>query len=233
MSIGPPQASSIRTSPSIGKRWRKLATTRCDGLAVVGEDRTDATVEARRADASAEGDAAILRGSEVADREARVGDRLAAGPAELSQPIGDRLGQDHVAAPGQHPGPEARPAGRPGVHRQHPSLGGDAAACGRASARRSGAGLDALDGGPLVDLTPRSSRTRRRPRARSAGWTVAALGMKTPFAEGRRGATSPAPRRGPGEPAGPARRAARGRRSSRPNRRRPSGRRSPAGSLGA
>ena len=133
-----------------------------DRLAVVGEDRTDASVEAGSPDARPERDATVARGPEVADREARVGDRLAAGPAQLGQAIGDRLGDDHVAAPGEDPGPEAGPACRPGVHREHGPVRRDGSARGlQVHAARPR--LHPLDGRSLVDLDPALQQDAAQP----------------------------------------------------------------------
>jgi len=74
----------------VGEHREEMAEVgdhRFDGTVVVREDRTDAAAIARRPDSGTEGDATVAGRAEVADREARVGDRLAAGPMKLRQPV--------------------------------------------------------------------------------------------------------------------------------------------------
>ena len=134
-----------------GQEVSEVADHPGNGCTVGREDRPDASIKSSCPDPGAEGDPAILGGAEIADREARVGQRLAAGPADLRQAIGDRLGDDHVAAPGQDAGPEAGPAGRPGVRGQDHLVSGDSASHGGQIDRLAGC-VEVLHLGRFVDL---------------------------------------------------------------------------------
>ena len=73
--------------------------------------------------APAEGDAAVGRGAEVVDQGAAVGDALAAGPADLLEQLGHRLGEDDVRGGDGEPVVQ-RPARRlgGGPDREHGAL---------------------------------------------------------------------------------------------------------------
>jgi hypothetical protein len=84
------------------------------------------------------------------EREPRVGDPLAAGPADLGEDVGDRLGQHDVAGPRDEPPPERPPASGPGVQRDDDLVGEDRAGA-FGGGRRHPPGLEPLDARPLVD----------------------------------------------------------------------------------
>ncbi len=75
------------------ERWRRWASI--DAGVDLGA-AVEAGAHRDPAAAPAEGDAAVGRGAEVVDEGAAVGDRLAAGPADLLEHVGDRLGDDDV-----------------------------------------------------------------------------------------------------------------------------------------
>ena len=140
---------------------------------VAGERRPDPAAPARPAAAAAERDPAIGRRAPVVEREARVGDPLSAGPADLREPVRDRLGDDDVARPGQEAPGDGRPAGGPGVGRDDDLLGDEHARARRGPGR---AGLDAPaaarrrarvgpvdDPRPLVDRDPLLQRDAPQP----------------------------------------------------------------------
>ena len=97
MSIGPPQASSIRTSRSEGKSRRSPAAAR------------DA--------ATADRDPTVARRPQVVEREPGIGDPFTAGPADLGESVPDGLGQHDVARPCHQASAERGPRRGPGVHR--------------------------------------------------------------------------------------------------------------------
>ena len=130
----------------------------------------------------------------------RVGDALAAGPADLGQPVRDRRGGHDVARDDHEPRGAARGSSAAqafdGDHellRASPTPRGGVA-------RRSGRSRVE----PRAPAWPRGSArrapsaTRRSPRASFAGWTVAATGSNTPArcaGEPERRATSSGPSR--------------------------------------
>ena len=143
------------------------------------------------------------RRAQVVEREPRVGEALAAGPADLREAVRDRLGQHDVARPRDEPPAERRPRRRPRVERDDRGPGDDLARAGgrgrpdadRATgttgrrAPRPGPDAPSQPGRspsssttrvPSWMVTPRSRAARRRPRARMAGWMVAAPGMNAP-----------------------------------------------------
>ena len=79
-----------------------------DGVAL--DAAAEAGAERERPAAPAEHDPAVVRGPEVVHERAAVGDRLAAGPAELLEHVGHRLGEHDVR--GGH--------GEPVAQRAHP-----------------------------------------------------------------------------------------------------------------
>ena len=146
----------------------------------------DPAAPARPAAAAAERDPAIGGRPPVVEREPCVGDALAAGPADLREPVRDRLGEDDVARPRDEPAAERPPAGRPGVRRDDDLVGLDPAA----PRRELVADLDRLAGTPAPSARSRASaRGSRRPararrgaargRARPAGRSPAS-GMNAP-----------------------------------------------------
>ena len=70
-----------------------------------------------------EGDPAVSGGAVVVDHHLRVGDPLAAVPADLAQPLGDRSGGDDVAGDDHERAPELGQVRRPGIHRHDQLLG--------------------------------------------------------------------------------------------------------------
>ena len=97
-SIGPPQAWSIRRpvepgeeAAAGGARPRRLTPGSTSARPSVRAPKTT------RAAAPAEGDPPVGGGAEVVDHRPRVGDALAAGPADLLEHVGHRLGDHHVA----------------------------------------------------------------------------------------------------------------------------------------
>ena len=122
---------------------------------VMRERPPDPTAEPGPPSAAAEGDPAVGRRPRVVEREPRVGDALAAGPADLGQAVRDRFGQDDVARPRDEPAAERGPCGGPGVEGHDDLVGDDqarrlrreVAIDGRRLARRR-RGSDAR---PLVD----------------------------------------------------------------------------------
>ena len=126
--------------------------------------RTRATAVGEPAAAPAEDDAPVARGAEVVDQRAAVGDALAAGPAELLDHVGHRLGQDDVrGGDGQPRAQLARSRARRGADRQHRRAGAHVAAgrSRRSPRRRSRCAGDASAG------RARASARRRARRARS------------------------------------------------------------------
>ena len=69
--------------------------------------------------APAERDPAVARGAEVVHERARVGDALAAGPADRLEHVGDRLGQHDVRRGDREPVAQRPEPARGGVDRQH------------------------------------------------------------------------------------------------------------------
>ena len=121
--------------------------------------------EAHPAAAPAEGDAAVARRAQVVEERAAVGDRLAAGPAELLEHVGHGLGQDDVARRDGVREAKPRKARRRAVHGEH---GG-----GRADAptRRDGdrVGAEPPDVRPLVQAYPGLERLPAKPERESRG----------------------------------------------------------------
>ena len=118
------------------------------------ERPTDPAAVAGLPSAAAERDPAVGRRPRVVEREPRVGDALAAGPADLRETIRDRLGQDDVARPGDEPAAELGPGGGPGVERDDDLAGDDqAGALGRRRRDDADPGCRprADDARPLVD----------------------------------------------------------------------------------
>ncbi len=100
----------------VAKHREEMVEVRDDALdraTVMGERALHRAAVAGRADTRAERDPPVTRRPEVADREARVAEQLPARPAELGKAVGDRLGDDHVAAPGEDAAAEVWPAGWP------------------------------------------------------------------------------------------------------------------------
>jgi hypothetical protein len=62
------------------------------GRGVVGEAAVEPPSESDRAGAAAHQDASVVRRPEVVDEHAPVRDRLAVGPADLLEQVGNRLG---------------------------------------------------------------------------------------------------------------------------------------------
>ena len=119
----------------------------------------DPPAEPGPAAATADGDPAVRRRPQVVEREPRVGEALAAGPADVGQAIRDRLGQDDVRRPRDEPPAEPRPAGRPRVERDDRRAGQDLAVAGR------GRRPDPDRAEPAADAAPGRRPARRRPRA--------------------------------------------------------------------
>ena len=141
--------------------------------------------------APAEGDAAVRGGAEVVDQGAAVGDALAAGPADLLEQLGHRLGEDDVGGGDREPAAQ-RPAPAPWRRRRSPAPRAPARTVPRrrcAPRPRPAPSRSAAHRRGLVAARRRAPRSRsRRPSARRAGCTVAALGETAPPRKSRRGA---------------------------------------------
>ena len=143
----------------------------------------DAAAEPRArgepAAAPAERDPAVAGGAEVVHERAGVGDALAAGPAELLEHVGDRLGQDDVRGGDRDPRAQRLEAARGGVDGQHGGARAHAAAggLGRHAARRR---VQRAHPRALVDRDARAMTRARRPSASRAGWTVASSATSSP-----------------------------------------------------
>ena len=119
------------------------------------ERPADPTAEAGLPSSAAERDPAVGRRPRVVEREPRVGDALAASPADLREAIGNRFGQDHVTRPGDEPATELGHRGSPGVEGDNYLAGDDQARSfgrrGGDDGRRRAAALEADDARSLVD----------------------------------------------------------------------------------
>ena len=127
MSIGP--APGV-LDPDVGGRREQPpeARGRPPGRGeVVGERAVDPAAEPCPAAATADRDPPVRRGPQVVEREPGIGDPLAAGPADVGESLGDRLGQDDVRRPRHQPPSEPRPARRPRVERDDRRAGQDLA----------------------------------------------------------------------------------------------------------
>ena len=131
MSIGPPQASSMRTSRSDGKSRRSPAAARAAERASSVNAGSDPTAEPGPPAAAADGDPPVVGRPQVVQREPGVRHALAAGPADLRETVRDGLGEDDVARPGHQPPPERRPGRGPGVHGHDRRPGEHLAVAGR------------------------------------------------------------------------------------------------------
>ena len=88
MSIGPPQASSMRdVARSTGTGAASPAARGGRRPSVVRERGPDPPTEPGPAAAATDGDPAVGRRAQVVEREARIGDALAAGPADLGESV--------------------------------------------------------------------------------------------------------------------------------------------------
>ena len=185
---GPPAPGTSST------RWRRVSSA---------TSGSTSTRPLRRAPgreppaAPPEHDPPVARGAEVVHERARVGDALAARPAQLLQHVRDRLGQDDVRGGDRDAGAQRLEAARGGVDGQHGGAGAHAAAGGldrhaagmrvqRAHARAledRSAGLDhpraqaqrqprGLDGGVVAARSARAgSAASRSARARAASFS--------------------------------------------------------------
>ena len=185
---------------------------------VGGERVADPTGPARPTAAAAEGDPAVAGGPQVVEREPRVAEPLATGPAELGETVGDRLGEDDVARPGEQA--TARTTARPPAHALRPrttcsartSPGTPPASVrtmtGPGSSGRVGTTLKhrtttsptagrspsrrpsiSTTRVPSWMTTPRSSRTRRRPAGQEGRLDRGPAAQEHPAAKDRAGAT--------------------------------------------
>ena len=167
---------------------------RCSAVAATVAGSSSARPRRRAPDrdpaaAPAEGDAPVRGGAEVIDQRAAVGDALAAGPTDLLQQVGDRLGEDDVrggdaeaVAQGAAPGLDG------GADRQHrraapaPQPPGVQASTPAGPSRSARTGVDSKSSTPrraqaLAQAQDQARRLhRRRVRVEGAG------------TEGRRGA---------------------------------------------
>ena len=156
-SIGPPHARSTRAPASAGSRWRRPSSARAaDARSPLKRPSSSAAAVPDRPAAAPHQHAPVRGRAEVVDEHAPVGDRLAAGPAELGDQLRHRLGEDDVAPEvGQLAG-ERAPAGLGGV-RRHDDLVGEHAPARRVElVRRSGA--QRRDARALVQLDPVGER---------------------------------------------------------------------------
>ena len=116
MSIGPPHASSIRVAASDGNS-RRSPRAADGGFRVVGEGTPDPPAEPCSSAAAPERDPSVGRRPQVVQREPGVAEALPAGPADLRERVGDRLGEHDVRGPRHQPTTERWPGCRPGVER--------------------------------------------------------------------------------------------------------------------
>ena len=126
---GPPQACSIRRPRSSGEEAAQVAAVcspRRGGRQLFAT--TDPRAAGDPASAPPERDPAVARRAEVVHEPAPVGDRLAAGPADLLEHIRHRLGEDDVARGHRQPGRAAAEAPPPVPGRDDRGAGADAAA---------------------------------------------------------------------------------------------------------
>ena len=194
MSIGPPQASSIRTSRSDGKSRRSPAAARCT-IPVSVKAAPDPAAEPGPTTAPAERHPAVRRRPQVVQREPPVGHALTTGPADLRQSLRNRLGQDDVARPGHEPPTERRPARGPGIHGQRPPSA-------RPPRRRRPPTWCAR--GPGRPARPAAARRPPAPTAPSQpGRSPSSSTAGRPRGSSRRARAGRAGARGPGSPAGP------------------------------
>ena len=138
----------------------------------------------------AERDPAVLRRAEVVEQRAAVVDVLAARPADLLDHVGHRLADHHVARGDRERVPEAVEPGGGAVHGQHRRVGAHRSLAGRRARRRADSFRTAVRS---WSRTPASITFARRPSARSAGCTFAAVGRSRPprkAGEAQRAATS-------------------------------------------
>ena len=163
-------------SPERREETDELALHLGDHAAVQLDAAVQAGARRQPAASPAEDDAPVGGGAEVVDQVSRVGDALAARPAELGEHVGHRLGDHHVAGGDGEPPAQGAVAGeRTGRWRGRP--GGRARSRDRcrastpwplAASRRTGE--------PSKIVTPRCWRRARSPSANRAGCTVAATG---------------------------------------------------------
>ena len=204
MSIGPPHASSIRTSRMRREEPSQAGRGPFGRPEVVREGRADPAAEPGATASAADRDPTVARRPQVVEREPAVGQvprrRSSRSPRACpgSAPSGrcssttSRDGGRTTASPPPRRSGRRPPTARRPRHRPRPTPSGcgpgdrpDRPAPGGSRHRGDRAGPAARHRArravvPSWIVTPRSSRTRRRPRARIAGWIVAACGMNTP-----------------------------------------------------
>ena len=157
--------------------------------------KLDTAVEAgARRDPAApptEGDASVRRGSEVVDHRPRVGDALAARPAQLGDHVGDRLGDHHVTGGDGEPPAQLAVAGQRRAGREHGGAGAHAAR-DRCAPRRPGPPRSAAGpASPRRWSTPRCVKARAKPERQACRLDSGGRRVEGPGAEDRRVAAGP------------------------------------------
>ena len=196
---GRPTRARPSPPPGPGSSRRRPTSARA-AVRVTREAPVDPAAEADRPRARAHEHAAVGGRPEVVEEHAAVGDRLAAGPADLREQLGHRLGEDDVAAEGRQHARERLPAGPPGVHGDDdlarpddPALRLEQPVADARDVRplvQTDAGGERLAGAGPARAAP-GGRLRRRGRRRRAGTPATSSGA--PARRGR--AVPPPPRR--------------------------------------
>ena len=120
---------------------------------------------------------------QVMDRRPQVSDVLAAGPAELLEPLGDRLGHHHVGAAHGEPRLEGAPPRRPGPERDHRVARTHRPSGCFGDGRRPDA--EARDGRALVDANATREQGVAEPPREAGRLEVGGVAHEQPLAEHR------------------------------------------------
>ena len=163
-------------SPERREEADELALHLGDHAAVQLDAAVQAGARRQPAASPAEDDASVGGGAEVVDQVPRVGDALAARPAELGEHVGHRLGDHHVAGGDGEPPAQGTVAGERRRRWRGPPAG-RARSRDRCAPRRPGRSPPAAGPASPRRSSPRARwRRARSPSANRAGCTVAATG---------------------------------------------------------
>ena len=188
--MGPPQAwvtSRPRTPGKKRSRSRRVRATAVRSTSVRPPTRPPQAIEPAR---PAEDDAPVARGPRVVQEGARVGDRLAARPAELLEDVGHRLGGHDVAGGDGEAVAQRRDPGGRRVHRQHRVAGVHAPVIGLGDHRPRRHG-EAPHARVLVDGHAAREQPVAQALGQAGGLHRRAVAQERAAAQHRRGAARP------------------------------------------